>query len=69
MEKSAAKLNYYDKIVLKMTMHSEQKQETEDIDEHKNRNCSYLMGGYHQSLKSKWRTKEKKYECTSKILL
>ena len=52
-----------------MTMHSEQKQETEDIDEHKNRNCSYLMGGYHQSLKSKWRTKEKKYECTSKILL
>ena len=34
-------------------MHSEQKQETEDIEGQKNRNCSYLIGGYLQSLKSK----------------
>ena len=34
-----------------------------------NRKLSYLMGGYHQSLKSKRRTKDKKYECRSKIVL
>ena len=40
-----------------------------DIDEQKNRNCSYLMGDYHKSVKSKWRIKEKKYECKSKMVL
>ena len=40
-----------------------------DIEEQKNRICSYFMGGYCQSLKFKWRTKEKKYECTSKMVL
>ena len=37
-----------------------------DIDEQKNWNCSYLMRGYSQNLKSKWRTKEKKHEFTIK---
>ena len=59
----------------KMTMHSEKKTRNRryrwwgcriDIDEQKNRNYSYIMRGYRRSLKSKWSTKEKKYECTSK---
>ena len=60
----------------KITMHSEEKNRRfrwwscrMDIDEIKNSNCSYLTGGCRQNLKSKWRTKEKKYECTSKMVL
>ena len=67
MEKSAVKLNCYD--ISKMTMHSKKRNRRYkwwswrmDIDEQKNRNCSYLMRGYSQSLKSKLRTKEKKHE-------
>ena len=56
-------------MVFKNDYVSGQKPETEDIDEQKNRNCSYLNGDYHQSLKFKWITKEKKYECTSKMVL
>ena len=68
MEKSAAKLNCYYKKVQKWLCILKKK-ETEDIDEQRNRNCSYLMRGYRRGLKSKWRTKEKKYECISKIVL
>ena len=78
MEKSATKLSCYYKKKFKNDYAFRKKNRNRryrwwcwwmDIDQQKNRNYSYLMGGFRLSLKSKWRTKEKKYECTSKMVL